>query len=197
MDLTTLARVKMHIEVGGDKLVDDSVDSLLSALITQYSADAEAILDREVLAAEQTEYFTIAARQRVFALQAWPVSVVTSIYHDTSREWTSGEIDSDNYYLELAEGLLTIDGTLLCPGAGVLRVIYTGGMATDTAALIAAYPDIAGALDAQVTAHYQRRKQLGAVAMSAGQGSVSHDGPLKWLPTVLAALRRHRRITFA
>jgi len=193
MDLTTLARVKIHLK-GGKLTVGGDAEELVSALITMYSPAFERHLDRLVLAGSQQEYFSVEPGQRRFALHAYPVTAVTSVYHDTSREWTTGEVSSDSYYLDTSTGMLTIDGYGLFPGAGVLRVIYAGGMAADTAAFIAAFPEIASACDMQVAYHYGRARKLGSTVLSGKDGSVTHDGPLKLLPTVESAIAGHRRV---
>lgn len=195
MDLTTLARVETHLESKGTKITSGGdAETLLSALIALYSASFERFMNRTVLAGATTEYFNVEPGQRVFQLAAYPVTDVTSVYHDTSREWTSGEIDSDNYYLDTTTGLMTIDGHGLYPGAGVLRAIYTGGMAANAAAFVVAFPEVAGAMDLQIVYHYGRVRALGATSVSGKDGSVTREGALDLLPTVKSALMAHRRM---
>ena len=195
MDLTTLARVKVHIEAKGQTIGHDSkADPLLEVLIDDYSAAFERYLNRQVLVGATTEYFDVEPGQRVFMLKGYPVGSVTSVYHDTSREWTSGEVDSDNYYLDTTTGVMTVDKHGLYPGAGVFRVIYSGGMGASAAAFITAFPDIAGACDIQVAYHFSRSKSLGAKSVSGRDGSITNEGALKLLPTVRAALNGHRRL---
>ena len=195
MDMTTLARVKKHLEGKGTTMTSGGDgETLLSALISLYSTTFERYLNRTALAASTTEYFSVYPGQRVFQLAAYPVTAVTSIYHDLSREWTSGEIDSDNYYLETETGLLTIDGHGMFPGAGSLRAIYTGGMAADAAAFIAAFPEIADACDLQVAYHYSRSKSIGSTSVTGRDGSVTHEGAINLLTMVRSALNAHRRL---
>jgi len=195
MDMTTIARVKVHVESKGQKIKHDSdVDDLLTVLIADYSASFERYLGRQVLVGATTEYFDVEPGQRVFFLVGYPVGSVTSVYHDTSRVWTSGEIASTAYYLDTSTGYLNIDGAGLFPGPGVLRVIYSGGMAANAAAFIVAFPDISHALDIQVAYHYSRTTSLGATSVSGRDGSVTNEGALNLLPTVRAALNGHRRL---
>ncbi len=196
MDMTTEARVKALL---GEKVAHDSAEeTLIGRLITLYSQSFESYLHRTVLAASDvTEYFDVAWGQTVFALKAYPVTDVTSIYNDTSREWTAGDLDTDQYHLDTEHGLLTVDKISLVAGVAALRVIYDGGMAADAAAFIAAFPEIADACDMQVIAHFQRRSHLGAQAVSSGSGNVSHAGPLKILPEVKATLGKYRRLILA
>lgn len=197
MNLTTEARVKVHIEAGGQGLSASSTTGLLNALIASYSEDFEQYMGRVVLSGATTQQFDVDAGDWVFSMAAWPVTTVSSVYNDTDRSWSSGEVDSDNYYMELSSGILSIDGQTLSSGPGVLRVQYTGGMAASTASFIAAYPDIAAACDQQVAYHYQRRQALGAQGLSVGSANVSWVGALDLLPKVKKVLDRHRRTVVA
>jgi len=164
--------------------------------VTLYSNSFQTYLNRETLAAAQTEYFTV-TDGRMFDLKAYPVTSVTSVYNDSSRVWDTGEIDSTAYYLNTETGVITFDGVGLVPGPGVLRVIYAGGMAADAASFIVAFPDIADACDMQVIAHYQRRSQLSAQGVSVGGGNVSYTSAIKLLPGVMAVLGKYRRMAIA
>ena len=194
MDLTTTARVAALI--GKDFTHDGKAEAQIARLVTLYSNSFKTYLNRETLAAAQTEYFTV-TDGRMFDLKAYPVTSVTSVYNDSSRVWDTGEIDSTAYYLNTETGVITFDGVGLVPGPGVLRVIYAGGMAADAAAFIAAFPDIADACDMQVIAHYQRRSQLSAQGVSVGGGNVSYTSAIKLLPGVMAVLGKYRRMAIA
>ena len=195
MDMTTIARVKVQIESKGQKIKHDSdVDDLLSVLIADYSAAFERYLNRQVLTATTTEYFDVEPGQRIFFLDGYPVGSVTSVYHDTSRVWPSGEIATTDYYIDTTTGYINVDGAGLYPGPGVFRVIYSGGMAATAAAFIVAFPDLAAACDVQVAYHYSRSKSLGATSVSGRDGSVTNEGALDFLPTVKRALNGHRRL---
>jgi len=191
MDLTTTARVTALM--GSAFKHDGKAEAQIARIVTLYSEAFKTYLDRETLAAAQTEYLSLGYGQQAVELKAFPVTSVTSVYNDTSREWATGEIAATAYYLDTATGLMVIDGVTLIHGPGVLRVIYAGGMAADVDAFIAAFPDIADACDMQVIAHYQRRNQLSAQGVSLGGGNVSYTGPIKLLPEVRAILAKHRR----
>jgi len=196
MDMTTVARAKVLIEADGQRLsvADDTTTDLLSRLIEMYSAEAEASLSRLVSAEARTAQFHVEPQQHVFALPAYPVTAIASVRHDTGREFaSSSEIDDTAYYAD-DNGLLHVDGQTLAAGRGALRVTWTGGMAASVASFATAFPDLAGAIDMQVTYHWQRRSGYGSQGESVGAGNVSYSGPLKWLAHVERVFARHRRL---
>lgn len=198
MDLSTLDRVKTHMNAGGQKITKADAESLLSELITSYSAAFESYLNRLVETTVRTLQITVHPGQTTFELPAYPVTTLTSVKNTWDRDFASATaIDSDDYYCDTETGILYIDRYGLIPGPGVMQVVYTGGMAATPAAFVTAYPEIAGALDQQVVSHWQRKDQLGAQGVSLGQGSVSFSGPLKLLPEVRATLAKHRRVALA
>lgn len=171
-----------------------SDETQISALISFYSSLYETRLNRTVQSGTVTWDSDVEAWQRVFSLPAYPVTSIISVQIDPERAFGADTLlDSSGYYCARDTGLLTIE-SLMLPGPGVLRVIYVGGMAETTEAFVSAYPDIAGAVDVQIAAHYQRRKALGAMGMTAGSGGQSFIGPVELLPEVRATLQRHRRL---
>jgi hypothetical protein len=198
MDLSTLARVKVHLDATGQKIVKAESESMLSALITAYSASFETYLNRTVEATSRTLQTNVHPGERVFELPAYPVTAITSVKNAEDRDFASATaIDSDDYYCDTEKGLLYVDGYVLLPGPGVLQVVYTGGMAADAASFVTAFPEIAAALDLQVVSHWQRKDQLAAQGVSLGQGSKSFTGPVKLMPEVRATLAKFRRVAIA
>ena len=197
IDLTTLARVKVHLEGGGaDPLggEDQDWDTYLEELIGAYSSQMETYLGRASLAESRTETFDVSPGQRIFILKGYPNVAITSIRHDYDRAFTGSTITTADYTLDDDQGLLHIDRYALTPGNQVLRVVYTGGLATTVTAFVGAFPDLAHACDLQVAYHFKRADNLGATAQSFGDQNKSWVGALDWLPTVKATLDRHRRV---
>jgi hypothetical protein len=198
IDLTTLARVKVHLEGGGaDPLggEDQDWDTYLEELIDATSASMERYLGRATKNERRTEYFDVEAGQRVFPLKGFPTVTISTITNDVDRAWTSGDIGSSDYVIDDDAGLLLIDNTYaVIPGNQVLRVIYSGGPGTTTTVLVSAFPDLAHACDVQVSYHFGRRDNLGATGQSFGDQNKSWVGALDWLPTVKATLDRYRRV---
>ena len=73
-------------------------------------------------------------------------------------------------------------------------MVYTGGMAADTTAFVAAYPDIASAVDQQVAYFWHQRNTLGLSSVSGDAGNVS-PGADSLLPSVKRTLDIYRRRT--
>jgi uncharacterized phiE125 gp8 family phage protein len=197
MDLTTVTRVKAHLEEGESFPPAGAAETLLTALVGLYSALVETRLGRLALTTARTTQLDVLPRQARFSLPAYPVTSVTSVHHDVLRGFDATTLlDTDDYYCELASGILTVEYPLL-PGDGVLKVVYTGGMAATTAAFVVAYPELAAAVDLAVVAHYQRRKALGAHGLNAGAGSLSFSGALELPPEVVRIVESYRRVAMA
>ena len=148
-DGTTIARVRAGVFKDAS---DTSFDTLLGTLITTASSQVEKALNAPFKSESRVETFTVDdGRRTKFFLDASPVSSITSIKVDSSGQFTGDEVtlDSTAYSLEPNEGVV---GLRFSPTIGfqVYRVSYVGGWAADTAALIAAYPSIATAIDMQV-----------------------------------------------
>lgn len=193
MDLTTVARVKVHRK--GETL-DTSADAYLGELVDLYSLQAEKLMCRTVTTATYTEYLDVEPGQRAFSFKAYPVTTLSAIYNDSSRDFDVTAIDSDNYASYTGTGEVVIDTYALSPGPRALKAVYVGGMATTATLFAAAYPDIANAVEMQVMYHFQRSGSLGRTAESQGQGSVSYQGAVDWLPGVKKVLMSHKRYSF-
>lgn len=194
MDLTTSARVKSWLE-GGGVSAGTANDALISALIKAYSTLAEVYMGRETLAAERTDTLDVEEGQRVFFLRAWPVTDFESATDASDRDFDSAlPIDTTDYVVDLERGVVEFDQYQPVAGRRTLQVVYTGGMALDTTAFIAAYPDVATALDMQIAYTLSRRDQLGAQNLSTQAGNIAWSGPIDWLPQAKQIMDLHRRL---
>ena len=197
MDFTTTVRCG-NLAAPGQTLTAANT-TILTQLIASVSASAEKLMDRIALSGSQTEYHTVDPGQTVFALRAWPVSALTSIHFDTEQAWGSEtEVTAGNYASPVYDrsGLLSLDNspvsiTQPTSRRSALKVVYTGGMAANVAAFIAAYPDIAEAVDAQVVHLYHARNTLGGVV--SGSGGSSTPSSTAWLPRTHEILTMYRR----
>ncbi len=206
MNLTTRDRVTNALMLGGvesSTTLSTANATIVDQLIAVVSARVEAFLDRHVESAARTEYLDVAWGQRIFILRAYPVTAVTGVWYDPYQAWAStSAVDTDEYRSPIYGGgpILSIDRRLNYSWENVqdraLKVTYTGGMAADDIAFIAAYPDIAGAVDQQIVYEYQRRRDLGAQSIAGDAGNVTHAAGA-WLPSVLDVLNRHRRLHHA
>lgn len=192
MDLTTLARVKAW---GG--FTTTQHDALMSSLITAVSAEAEKFLNRHVEQLARTEQFDVKRGIQHIFLPGFPVLAAPALQvrNNQSRDFTGAAIAvTNNYFLDLRRGIIKFDRYELVTGPGVVQVIYTGGMATSVAAFIAAYPNLANAVDMQISFMVRRRDSFGTVSFNAEGGSISLEAPLEWINPARTALNDERRL---
>jgi len=184
---TNIDRVKRLI----DKTQPDD-DAILTALIEEFSSAFEIMIRRHVEKKERTEYYDAEAGQTTLILKGYPIDTgeTFEIYNDTARDFGSSSlISSDSYSISQNTGLITFDRITLYDGPGVVKVVYTGGIAENTNDIIGNTNVenailLAQAVEFQVAHIYQRRRALGSNTVSGGGGSVTVDDPTKLLPIV-------------
>lgn len=200
MDLTTAARVKALISSEASTKAGANVDAELARVVTLVSGMAEAFLNRQVAVGNPvTEYFDVEPGARRFSLRAYPVTSVTSVHFDLAQAWGSSTlIAASNYASPVYDegGFLEFHSAFepfrRYPRS--LRVIYVGGMAANADAFIAAYPDIADAIDLQCSATFHLRNVLGMQSDALPGGGSMAPRPDFWIPPVKAVLERYRRV---
>ena len=199
-ELTTVQLVKNILGMGESDTQDDTA---MGVLIRGQSKAIETYLDRHFERTSRTVYFDVEDGQHTWWLLGILVTTITGVWHDTLREFgDSTLVDSDNYTCDEESGELTIDKLTMSSGDRVLKVTYTGGMATTEVKLQADYPDLAQACALQVAYTIQRRDSLGVQSFSAPGGAVAiwpgagFVAPANWLPQVRQILDQHRRGAF-
>jgi len=194
MDLTTLARVKLAIE---KSLTTD--DSALSQLISEVSAAAEREMNRAAETKARTEFFDTLTN--LVWVQSVPLlgygdsaCVITKVSYDVSWVWpTTSVVDATSYYLDLKTGLLYFRRGFSA-GPRALKVEYTGGMEGTAADFVAAYPDIAQAVEQQVVHLWQTRGHLGLQSVNFEGGAISSgQESARWLDYPKRILKFYRR----
>jgi len=198
IDLTTLARVKSMI--GGN--LSTTYDTLLTAWISAISKRAMMeILKRGLKSQSRSEYFDVDPGQDEVWLLGCPIDTTKTITvvnnNDTPRVWTdTGDVVSSDYIIcdpaRAYKGVLYFE-TVLTSGVNVLKVTYTGGMAADAAAFIAAFPDISDAIDRQLKYMWVNRDLVGIQSQGIAGASFTFYRPVNWLPDVRAVLENHAR----
>jgi hypothetical protein len=182
--LTTSARVKARLALGGEQ-IGDQYDTWIGYAIAAYTRLFERMTHRLVEATSRTAVFDVDGRTQTFFLPGVPVSSITSIKNDPDRAFGSGtEVDSDDYRLEDAAGLVVVDQTVLSIGRGALQIVYVGGLGADADAVVAAYPDLAFAVEEQIAYHRNRLSSPGKTGASQPAGGVSFSAALGLLPLV-------------
>lgn len=184
MDLTTVARVKTLLTgftTGGE-------DAFIGLIVSEVSAAFERSLRRKIQTAARTETVELRRSKRMVSLQAAPISAVASIkYASNPADFsTTTALATSNYYVDLTGGFVRFLREMsLDPG--FLEITYTAGMAADTAAFIAAFPDLAQAADWQSAEEYTRRR-------GANRDSFEKIATANFLPLVERALSAYRRL---
>jgi len=190
IDLTTTARVKELLDV------DDSEtgsDAAIGRLVTSVSARIERYLRRGVEAAARTETFDVMHGRTTYALHAYPVSAVASVKIATSYNFAAAGAKTSNtdYHVDLAAGIVEQLTTWLT-GPRVLQVVYTGGLAADTATVLSNYPDLADAAEKQCVEEWLRRTSLSRTNSNASGVTEARD-VVTLLPIVREILAPYRR----
>ena len=161
MDLTTAARVAAILIPGSTPTQQYS--AVIAPFITMVSGMIENYLNRNITIGEYTEYFDVNLSDRVFRLRAYPVTSMSTVRYDTEQVWDSSTIITPDQYRSPVydpNGLLTLVAGRAVPlgfAARALKVVYTGGMATNTANFIANFPVIATIADRMVAQYYVSR----------------------------------------
>jgi hypothetical protein len=200
MDFTTLARVKVATGVQSN-----AQDALLAQMITSVSVEMERSMLRPDLVElkSRTAEIAIPWPDMQCSLPTSPATSITSIKVSPSRDWTNTDalVEGSDYVLrpkpavvdfltELPYFRSSATGRPIHPTHA--QVVYLAGFATNTAGLIAAYPDLAAACDMQIRYQYQRRDSLGS-NFDTSQGSTSFKAEYDWLPSVKRTLFYYRR----
>lgn len=195
MDLTTYQRVSNLVAPG--ETSPAAFQTVVGQLITAVSAAVEQYLGRSAETTSRVQYLNVDGGSRIFQLQAFPVTTLASVYFDTDQVFGASTLLTSSDYFDptlSSSGLLVFKYSLsasvgFAPSA--LKVTYTGGMAASAAAFITAFPDIAHAVDLQVSHLYHTRNMIGTVSSSGDSGAVGLV-PADWLPEVKTVLDRHR-----
>jgi len=189
LDLTTTADVKTLLVMSGS-----THDTLLGEMVTDMSRRFGQEMARDLMAESQTEVFRAKLGQRVLSLTAAPVSAVTTIKLALTRDFSAVTALTENsdYSIDMAEGEINF---LFSMSVGYIEVVYTGGMAANTAAFKAAYPDIARACSKQVAYEFERRNRPNSSTTVSGANKTYED-PLNLLADVDRVLNMNRRRYF-
>lgn len=193
--LTTAAKVQ---EVLQQPSLSGANLALVESLIAGVTAAFERELDRCIERAERTEYFDVDDFQRYWKLRGYPVTAIASVEFDSTGQFAGDESAHDATLRRMPlndaeEYLLYLESPAAC-GPRVMRVTYTGGLGATTAAVIAAFPDLAMAATLEVANLYQRRSTLSIQS----QGTVGADNQLlvslNWLPLTREVVARMKRV---
>lgn len=198
MDVTTKARVQAILASGGQTAAP--LDSLIPTLIADVSSRFERYIGRALETTTRTERFDAHPTTSRLFLEAYPISSVARVEYDPERAFGgAGDVlvANEDFVADDAHGILFLEGVRLYEYRQAIEVEYDGGLAADTAALIAGpFSDLAHAGDLQVAYLARRRQDLGGSSTAAGAGSRTYVGAYELLPEVKQILDLLRRRGF-
>ena len=195
--VTTLARLKDGQKIEGLVLANTTVDAILTDLINEVSTMFERYIGHQLLSAARTEVYDVLSGTETIFLREFPVTALTSV---KLRSSVSGDfadvtaLDATNYEHNPTTGELHFTRPLGWTGRRLLQVVYTAGVDTSTANLIANNPDIPAAADRQIAYMFLRRNRPGAGGLQIAGGSVQHEVELDLLKTVKRTLNQYKTI---
>lgn len=183
-DLTTLARVRALMP-----LTPTTHDAMISAqLIPQWSARVAEALKREIKSESRVQTTLIPKFAERINLEAFPVSAVASVEYGIRTDELEALTEHEQWILETDRHLRVLFTVRADPAW--LQVTYTGGIAADTTAFLAALPDVAGALDAQIVHALNRRGDPEGKTETFAGGSTVHKG-LEFISELQQAIDIH------
>lgn len=188
LDLTTISRVKERRGISSA-----THDSLLSNLIDEVSTYVETYLGRHTLQDARVEVYEVEFLTRMVSVRGAPITVLNSIKISNRRDDFDDvtAMATTSYSADLTAGYIRLDFEQ-SHNPGYVQVDYTGGMATDTDDFVMTYPDIAGAVDAEVINRFNRRENPTGDSQTRG-GRFDHESPLDLMPFTRRALYAYRR----
>lgn len=192
--MTTTARVTSILGAGtGTYAAVDQV--MIDNLIASVSNRLEAYLDRLTLSAARTEYYDQTPGMKSIQLRAYPVSTITLLEYSRTWDFTTAKetlATPADYVFDADTGIVYLTKWREASPRS-WKVTYTGGMAADTTALIAAYPELADAADKQVVHEWLRRTKLEALTASMQGPQEGYPMAVDLLPVVKQAVEGLRR----
>lgn len=198
MNLSTVDRVLSRMAATGN--ARDEARSEVAALLATVSGAVERYLDRRATRTSRTVYFDVEPCGTIYSLDAYPVTVMTGAWFDPDQAFGTGfELAASDYFDPTldTQGVFQTKGPLsrYARHPRALKITFTGGMANDTDSFVAAYPDIAGAVDTQVAHEWQRRNALGVTSVSYPDGTTATLSFDRWIPSVKQVLDYYRRVS--
>lgn len=193
--LTDAARVKAALSGAS---FDENFNTFLTFAIPGVTAAMEREMGgRAVERVARTVLLDVQSGQTCWYLDHAPVTAVATVHHSLDRTFDADALlETDDWYVRLNDpesGLLEIPGGLAA-GHDVLQVVYTGGIGTSLASIVAAhlFDDLVDAATAQVAYQWQRRDTPGGGSANTGADvSVSYE-EVQLLKRVVRACRNRR-----
>ena len=119
-DLITWSTVKDELGL------ETSLKSKTERLISWISAKAEVIAGRKLTSETRTQYLPGNGTDTI-VLPIFPVTAFTSLNVDSQHKFTGSDVSSDDYYIDMDTGIITLYNATVPRGVNVAKVVYTAG----------------------------------------------------------------------
>lgn len=179
LDLTTIARVTEYGQIKTDR---PDVQTVLAAMITSVSQRMAQYCSRAFLIGTYTERRVI--RSDLFPVENPDIQSITSV-RVSSTGRGSDLVTATDYEISPNGNGVSVYGTL--PGT-LVEVTYVGGVAADTASVIANHPGLEDACKMQVVSLWKRHTIPDRSGMTLGTGDTQWSADYGLLKDVKAAL---------
>lgn len=161
-DLTTLAKVRTHLDLETAFTTDDT---MISALVTTCSTWLKNQLGgRDIYSTTYTEYFSGAGECRLWPRQ-YPITAVSALTIDGDSVAVRATWDADGYVIK-DQTSIELVGYTAGYGVNNVTLAYTAGYSTIP-------EDIDQATVELVAWRYRERKRIGQVSANVGGESVT------------------------
>ena len=179
LDLTTLARVTDYGQIKTDR---PDVTAVLTAMISSVSQRMAQYCSREFLVGTFTERRVL--RSELFPVQNPSVRSITSVRVSSSGRAADLASWSD-YEISPCGNCISVWGI---SSGSLVEVTYSGGVATDTADVVANHPGLEDACKMQVVSLWKRHTIPDRSGMTLGTGDTQWSADYGLLKDVKAAL---------
>lgn len=181
LDLTTLARLKTYAKIGAGAVpVPAATDDVLSSIITYVSQKFEQYCSRGFKVEPEVESRIM--RGTLFPVFRNPVASIAYVKAATSGRRTNLVTLASTQYE------ISPDGNSIrvwdLPAGSLVEVSYTGGVAADTAAVIASHPVLEGACKMQAVNLWQRHSSPDKTGLTVVSGETHWEGQYEMLKDV-------------
>ncbi len=188
--LTDLASFKSFADQGKTP----KNDALIESLIRGVSRQIEDWCNLRFELKTRTKDFDIERHERYIDLETAPITSITSVIHDLSRDFSSSNtLGTDEFTFDPDTGHLELE-VFFAAGRKVLRVVYVGGIATTLQGLRSLAPDLETACLIQTKEVFMRQQNSALDFSVSEQGGSIRVGGLMLVPYVKTILHQYRRI---
>lgn len=195
LQVTTIERVK-RAGITDIDLNDTTYDQPLTGLIAEVSRQFEQYIGRPLLSETVTEVQDADRFQESLWLDRPPVTSITSIKMRSALSTAFADVTAlatTSFDFNATTGRIVL-GLDLLAGVRSVEIIYVGGFAATTTALVSSYPDIVNAAERQVAEMWRRRMSPDRASESINGVTSTTQMAVRLLPSVKETLFGYKRM---